>query len=197
MTTREIAYAVNRNERSVQRWAKRAGDRLSSIADKVSSVQNTGKPADYDLDETCAIIEEGMGRSAAGIYRVNAHGAAEGSARIDRLEGLVERLLGAVVALIPSGAASPSPAGAPLLPPPEISPRQALKKVIEDWARAHGRDFHEAYSYLYREYCYRYRVDISRLAKARGLSVLDYAENEEILGQLLALAYFLYGQKRE
>jgi len=198
MTARDIGQAVGRSERRVQEWAKKAGDKMSSVAAKIAAAGH-GTPADYDFEEVCTIIEVGMGKNAAGIYRMNAQAQrdTESSARLERLEGLVERFLGAVVSLMPSGAPASRPelSASPLLPPPEIGPREALRKVLEEWARSHGRDYHEAYSNLYREYRYRYHVDISRLAKTKGLSVLDYAENEAILGQLLALAYFLYGRK--
>ena len=71
MTARDIAAATGKDERSVQRWAKEAGDKMSSIADKVSAAGH-GKPADYTLDEACQIIETGMGPAAAGVYRANA-----------------------------------------------------------------------------------------------------------------------------
>lgn len=36
MTTKEIAEAVGKDERTVQRWAKRASDKMSSVSDKMS-----------------------------------------------------------------------------------------------------------------------------------------------------------------
>ena len=71
MTTREIADAVNKTERTVQNWVARVSERNAEVADK-SSVSNSTHPADYDLDETIAIIETGMGKNAAEIYRQNA-----------------------------------------------------------------------------------------------------------------------------
>ena len=118
-------------------------------------------------------------------------------ARLDRLEGMVEKLVGAFASMVPNlrGVLESPRTPAALPPPAELEPRAALRKIVEAWARRNGRDFHGAWAELYREYGYRYRRDISRAAKNRGQSVLDYADDEDLLGQLLALAYFLYGHK--
>jgi hypothetical protein len=71
MTTKDIAQATGRDERSVQRWAKVASDKMSSIGDKLSS-SSSAYPADYSLAETCFIIETGLGKAAADVYRTNA-----------------------------------------------------------------------------------------------------------------------------
>jgi hypothetical protein len=74
MTTKEIAGAVGKDERSVQRWVKSVSDKVSSISDKLSS-SSPSKPADYTLAETCDIIESGLGKAAADVYRTNAANA--------------------------------------------------------------------------------------------------------------------------
>lgn len=71
MTVKEIAGAVGKDERSVRRWVEKLADKMSVIADKMS-VSSPMKPADYTLDETCAIIEEGMGVDVAAVFRENA-----------------------------------------------------------------------------------------------------------------------------
>ena len=75
MTTKQIAQAVGKTERSVQGWAKTTGEKIASIGEKIASVQKAGKPADYTLAEVCQIIEEGMGKAAADVYRTNAANA--------------------------------------------------------------------------------------------------------------------------
>lgn len=72
MTVKEIAKAVGKDERSVARWVSSLSDKMTEISDKVSKAKATSKAADYSLFETCAIIEEGMGKAAADIYRANA-----------------------------------------------------------------------------------------------------------------------------
>lgn len=140
---------------------------------------------------------EGRGSSAP------AHGQIRPSAGPSfDIAGLVRETVAATVrelapALLAAlrGADQARPAPAALPPPMELEPRDALRKIVDEWARTHGRDFRGAWGGLYREYSYRYHRDIVRAARNRGQSVLDYADAEDILGQLLALAYFLYGQK--
>ena len=71
MTTREIAQATGKGERTVQRWIQNMTAKMASISDKMAASSST-HPADFDLEETIAIIEEGMGKNAAAIYRSNA-----------------------------------------------------------------------------------------------------------------------------
>lgn len=71
MTTREISKATGKEERTVRRWVKKVADKMSAVAVKMSA-SSPAYPADYDLEETIAIIEEGMGKNAASIYRENA-----------------------------------------------------------------------------------------------------------------------------
>ena len=71
MDTREIANAVGKDERTVRRWVKKVAVKMSAVAVKMSA-SSPVYPADFDFDETIAIIEEGMGKNAAAIYRANA-----------------------------------------------------------------------------------------------------------------------------
>lgn len=71
MTTREIAQAVGKDERSVRRWVNKSSDKMTAIADKMTASSST-HPADFDLEETIYIIETGMGKNAADVYRNNA-----------------------------------------------------------------------------------------------------------------------------
>ena len=70
MNTVEIANAVGKDERTIRRWIKKLTDKMPVLADKMS-VSTPMKPADYDLDETLAIIECGMGKNAAYMFRSN------------------------------------------------------------------------------------------------------------------------------
>lgn len=72
MTVKEIAEAVGRDERSVRRWINKASDKMSGLLDKLSDAEKTKKATDYTEEETLFIIEVGLGKNAAGVYRANA-----------------------------------------------------------------------------------------------------------------------------
>lgn len=88
MNVKEIAIAVNKDETSVRRWIKKLTGKLpvrkgilsdilpvrNSINEK-SSLSSPEKPADYDLEETCLIIEQGLGKNASALFKANATSA--------------------------------------------------------------------------------------------------------------------------
>ena len=71
MTVREIAKAVEKTERSIRNWITKLAEKSSVVAEK-SSLSSPMNPADYNLDETIQIIETGMGKNAAMIFKQNA-----------------------------------------------------------------------------------------------------------------------------
>lgn len=74
MTTKEIAEAVGQTDRNVRNWIAKLSEKSSAVAEK-SSESSPAYPADYDLAEVCLIIEEGLGKQAADVYRTNAANA--------------------------------------------------------------------------------------------------------------------------
>jgi DNA-binding Lrp family transcriptional regulator len=72
MTVKEIAIVVNKTERSVRNWIKKLAEKSSVVAEK-SSVSSSANPASYDFEETCLIIEIGLGKNAASLFRMNAN----------------------------------------------------------------------------------------------------------------------------
>jgi len=71
MTTKEIAESVGKAERTVQGWVKNTGAKIASVGAKIASAGH-GVYADFTLEETLIIIEYGMGKNAANVYRMNA-----------------------------------------------------------------------------------------------------------------------------
>jgi hypothetical protein len=191
MTTKEIAQAVGKDERTIQRWIKRAGDKMSSVADKMSDAGH-GKPADYTLEETCAIIEAGLGKNAAGIFRANAEKAAPDATSItaiirETITAMVPVLVEVVRGTLPQRQIAALPA------PEELSRRDQLRRVVNGYAHRSG-DHAGAWRELYCQFYYRYHRNIRECAKNRGMDTLDYADNEGIMDELLSLAISMYGQ---
>jgi hypothetical protein len=184
MTTKQIAEAIGKTERSVQMWPKKAGEKISSAGH--------GKPADYTMDETLAIIEVGMGKNAAGIFRANAEKPAPDTTSIaaiirETITAMVPVLVEVVRGTIPQQQIAALPA------PVELSQRDQLRRVINGYAHRSG-DHAGAWRELYTQFYYRYHRNIRECAKNRGMDTLDYVENEGIMGDLLALAVSIYGQ---
>lgn len=72
MTIKEIAIAVGKPETTVRGWTRQASMKSVNVKTKLIDAKETKKPADFDLDETCLILDEGLGKNAADIFRENA-----------------------------------------------------------------------------------------------------------------------------
>ena len=72
MTVKEIAQAVNKDPATVSRWVQSVSCKMQEVSCKMQEAKQTKKPADYTLEETCAIIAEGMGQDVASVFRENA-----------------------------------------------------------------------------------------------------------------------------
>jgi hypothetical protein len=65
MTVKGISIAVNKKERSIHNWIKKLSAINAQVSAKIAQAKETSKPAEYDLEETCSIIEIGLGKNAA------------------------------------------------------------------------------------------------------------------------------------
>jgi DNA-directed RNA polymerase specialized sigma24 family protein len=57
MTAKEISQATSKPEQTVKNWIKKTSSKMDNVKSKMDKASQDKKPADYDLDETCAIIE--------------------------------------------------------------------------------------------------------------------------------------------
>lgn len=201
MTTKEIAEAVGKDERSVQRWAKRTGDKVSSVSDKVSSVQKTNRPADYDLEETCAIIETGMGKNAADLFRMSANSAPKQKDSlltekdIQLITALTAGIVTQVMANLDSRVSKIETRveqRQALLPPPQIKPRDHINMIVRQYATDSDMGYAKAWNELYRQFSYRTNTNPSACAKNRGMLILDYIETEGMIDLLESVAMEIF-----
>lgn len=72
MTNKEISELCKVDLRTVQLWAKKVGEKISSIGEKISSSTST-YPADFTLPETIAIIRAGGNDTLADLLAQNAN----------------------------------------------------------------------------------------------------------------------------
>ena len=202
MTTKQIAAATDKSERSVQRWVERVlNDKMSLNGEKMS-LRNTvrekaansspEKPADYDFSETLLIIETGLGKNAAGIYRANA----EHIKALPDISLLMRHAIRDVIPEIVDAVRREALAipGAPkkALPEPDGKPeRDKLREIMKERGRHLGR-ITLAWNELWTHFNHRYQRDLRKAAKDRYMDTLDYAESEGLIGDLLDLATDLY-----
>ena len=186
MTTKEIAEAVGKDERTVQRWAKKASDKMSSVSDKMSS-GSPANPADYDLNETCSIIEIGMGKNAADLYRTSAKIPGDSGYVTKRdlavfgaaiVSEMIKQFLPAIQGVKPAAAQ---------IEAPKLETRDELRRIVAKAGKASG-DYSGAWNTLYQDVYYRMHRNVNECAKNRGMDKLDYIESEGILPEVIAIA---------
>lgn len=207
MNTKEIALAVNKTERSVQRWVKKLSDKVSSINDKMSA-SSPINPADFTLEETIAIIEQGLGKNAAEMYASNARKST------GKLISLPESSLSQKDIEVISTIVSVTVAETikqldgrmtnieqkieerkALLPAPEMNPRDSINMLVREYASRNGISFSTAYSELYRHFNYTYNCNVNVSAKNRDMPIIDYIESEGMIEKLEAVAIKIFRQR--
>jgi hypothetical protein len=200
MNTKEIALAVNKTERSVRNWAKKVAEKNSVVAEKIS-VSSPMKPADFTLEETISIIEQGLGKNAAEMYASNARKTT------GKLISLPESSLSQKDIEVISTIVSVTVAETikqldgrmtnieqkieerkALLPAPEIAPRDRINMIIRDYAERNRMPFAAAYSELYKIFNYTYGCNVNASAKHRGVAIIEYIESEGLIENLESVA---------
>jgi hypothetical protein len=74
---------------------------------------------------------------------------------------------------------------------PPIDPRKELNMLAREAGYAMG-DYGEPYNQIYKNAYYSLGVNLRERAKNRGVGVLDYAESEGYMTQLVAIARELF-----
>ena len=167
-----------------------------------------GKTAKFNSDEASAVIKQvkkknlvGELPQIAGVESQNAEVASE------NIRGLLSDSDLAKIALIVSQVVNPRIEAqnerlerledalekqTPMLPPP-VSDRGELNRLVKKYAQDSGTPYALVWRTLYSEYKYRYGVDIYSRAKHRNMDTLEYADAENLTGQLVLVARALWG----
>lgn len=189
MNSRQIAEATGKGERTIRRWANAISDKMSGIKDKMSG-STSGHPADFDLEETVAIIKHGMGANAADLYRASAsHPSTSIRFPAEEFQAIVESAVrGALAAIRAEAKASGSAPAIAQIEAPKMTDRSTLNKLVREYATAIGGDFKAAWGALYNAALYRLHTNLPARAEHSGRSAIDIAEEEGLLPELVAIA---------
>ncbi|GHV79175.1 hypothetical protein AGMMS49944_09660 [Spirochaetia bacterium] len=161
MTVREIAEAVGKTNQSVLNWigkivepnflvlhqknldveTQNADDtnrilRLVNLIREKAGSKDPHHPADYTFEEVLLIIEAGLGKNAAGVYRASASGAENGVNRdYAGLLEAVERLIDSKLAVFTAQNEQKQ-----LPPPPELPDGDKIRAFVKKYLEITGRD---------------------------------------------------------
>lgn len=76
---------------------------------------------------------------------------------------------------------------------PELTTRDHINMAIRGYAITHDHNFQACWSRLYTEFKYRHHIDLPLRAKNEKVSILQMAENLNVINDLYALAMLLFG----
>lgn len=77
---------------------------------------------------------------------------------------------------------------------PTKSVRSCINEVLRSYSYRTGDAYQSLWNVLYKEYKYRYHVDLKTRAKNEELKTLDYAEQFGVIDKVYALALELFGK---
>lgn len=196
MTVKELASFTGKDERTVQRWIKKAGDKMSAIGDKMS-VAGHGKVVDYTIDEVEQILlNSSMSKDAVSILMENAR---QNKPVIqNQTSTLTERdveLISSIVSLTVAktieqldnrmkNIENRIEERQALLPARKKDSRAHITELVRNYAFNHNMNYNNVYSMLYREYGYRTHSNPTVSAYNRHITTIEYIEqsgNIEIL----------------
>jgi len=193
MNVKQIALAVSKPERTVHNWVKKSSAKMAQVNAKMAQASIDKKPADYDIDETCFIIEQGLGKNASALFRYNASNNKSLSieSRLDRLESLIEKVLMMQLNNVvkePEKQLTFSDA-------PQKTKRAELREIINKYTADRNCNHIEVWTQLYQQIYYRMNINVKICADNRGMDKLDYIEKEGLMDEVVALARKLFEVK--
>lgn len=192
MTVKELASFTGKDERTVQRWIKKAGDKMSAIGDKMS-VAGHGKVVDYTIDEVEQILlNSSMSKDAVFILMQNARqNKKQTSTLTDRDVELISSIVSLTVAKTieqldnrMKNIENRIEERQALLPARKKDSRAHITELVRNYAFNHNMSYNNVYSLLYREYGYRTHSNPTVSAYNRHVTTIEYIEqsgNIEIL----------------
>ncbi len=199
MTIKEIAEAVGKGESSVRRWVVKASATMADLSTKVADAQKSNVAAEFDLEETIAIIKSGLGVNASEMFRQNAASAPvsyQPHTDIDKLVALVETLVKTVTSMSYQQESHVIPSGNQLrIEAPKKTTRAELNQLVRKYAtNVLAGDFSAAWRNLYSEILYRLSRNITLCAKNSRMSPIEYLEQENLLEPSCLIVVELLGE---
>jgi len=210
MTLNQIAGIIGKGERTIRRWIHSPSDKMtgsseimSGLRSKISEAEKTKKPAAFTLEETIEIIKAGGNENLANLLMQNAQssqqtaiGSSLTSKDIDLISAIVSKTIAATTELLSGRVQNIETAfekRKALLPAPDIKPRDAINKLVRDFATRTEMQYNSVWNKIYTEFNYTYNVSVRVSATNRNMTIIDYIETEGMIEQLLSVAVKVLG----
>lgn len=176
MTTREIAAVAGVSPRTVTRTAKSNG--IGVVKPGAGTIFTEAEAVQLMAELRKKGFVEPRQNVAAPRQNVPDLAALIGPIVAETIKQLLPLLQGASIQIA---------APAPVVSLPPIDPRKELNMLAREAGYTMG-DYREPYNQIYKHAYYRLGVNLRERAKNKGMDVLDYAEAEGYLPQMVAIA---------
>lgn len=214
MTLNQIAGLTGKTERSIRLWINKPSEKTSDISEKtsetsgkmseirskISEARKTSKAAQFTLEETIEIIKAGGNETLANLLLENAHRQqvieAESTLTprdLNLISTLIKGIFGELDSRV-NKIENRIEERQALLPPPDIKPRDAINKLVRDYATRFDYQYNTVWNKLYTEFNYHYNVNVKTCASNRSMPIIDYIETEGMIDQLHAVAIKIFGE---
>jgi len=204
MTLQEITNLCGyRSTKTLLKWIHNNGQNLPMIGQKLTEASKTKKPAAFTLEETIEIVRAGGNENLANLLMQNAQssqqtaiGSSLTSKDIDLISAIVSKTIAATTELLSGRVQNIETAfekRKALLPAPDIKPRDAINKLVRDFATRTEMQYNSVWNKIYTEFNYTYNVSVRVSATNRNMTIIDYIETEGMIEQLLSVAVKVLG----
>lgn len=200
MTLNQISDLTGKTERTIRLWINKTSEEISGLSAKISEAKRTKKPAQFTLDETIEIIKAGGNETLANLLLENASRQKAIQAEstltprdLNLISSLIKGIFGELDSRMVKIETRIEERQA-LLPAPDIKPRDAINKLVRDFATKHNLTYSVVWQNLYTDFNYRHKVNVNTCAKNRGVAIIDYIETEGMIDQLHAVAIKILGE---
>lgn len=204
MTFKEIAEVAGCSDRTARKYARKTWPNRNFTGTLGARLSEADSRMLMDQLPKRNMVESGKsGKSSAEKVPVSQVATVPSDMekfvdrRLDRLESVVERLIGAIATI--TGAVQnqqPQQKSLPFIP--EIPVRKQIANVVNEWVmkRTNGqRDqmaFANAFQRLYKDFGDRYGIDVVKRAENRGIKPIEYLEREGKLEELYLVAITIF-----
>lgn len=202
MTLQEIADLMRTTPRTIRRWIENQrsdtlterSDTLTDVRAKIDTARTTKKSATFTLEETLYIIRLGGNDTLADLLAANATQANTANLPTVKVSNLAEIIAEAMTRTMTPMLEKLTETLdrvnrlQQLLPAPELSDRDRLRRHVNQYCHETGLDHHSAWLRLYDRHYYRCKTNLRHRAEKEGIKTLDLAEREDRIRELYQVA---------
>ena len=208
MTIKEISLLTNKTYKTICNWIESVKN--TDISEKITEARKTSKPAEFTIDEVIEILRIGkVSEFLIDLLIENSKNkdifisTKQNNSNLSSLNQKDIEIISTIVAMTVSktietldkrigSIENKFEERKALLPAPEKSDRENLNQFIRSYAHKNNLSHSVVWLKLYQEAYYRLNVNLKVNAYNRNLAIIDYADQEGYIPELLSIAIDIF-----